>query len=142
MSKKLQKITPKKLFELKNNPLCIFHKGEPKSILNKELIQRQSLTETDVEELKKLHIEKLNLYDLINSTNDKKLLKQYVADIEQIEFSLQKVWKFEQNRNYHEWYYVPRCKCPKSDNAEIKGYDRRIINSKCPLHGIELINEI
>jgi hypothetical protein len=58
--------TTEQIEELKNNPLCIFHNGVPKSILNSRLIQQQGLTEDDVEELKKIHIEKLIVFDLIN----------------------------------------------------------------------------
>jgi translation initiation factor 2 beta subunit (eIF-2beta)/eIF-5 len=127
--------TTEQIEELKNNPLCIFHNGNPKSILNSRLIQQQGLTEDDVDELKKLHIEKLIVLDLINSTDNKIALKNYVHVIELIEFALQKVWKFEQNRNYHDWFDVPKCMCPKLDNYDNKGIDIRIITLECPLHG-------
>lgn len=130
-------ITAEQIEELKNNPLCIFHNGVPKSILNSRLIQQQGLTEDDVEELKKIHIEKLIVFDLINSTDNKIALKNYVELVELIELALQKVWGFPQDRNYHDWFEVPKCECPKLDNYDNKGVDRRIINGNCPLHGIK-----
>jgi hypothetical protein len=45
------------------------------------------------------------------------------------------VWGFDQNPNFHHWYTVPKCRCPKLDNAERWGTSYGIVSGSCPIHG-------
>ena len=55
--------------------------------------------------------------------------------IEDLEFSLQGLWKFPRDANYHTHFLeIKDCKCPRLDNLERRGYGR-ITNMACPWHG-------
>lgn len=109
--------------------------------LNERLIEKQGLDERDVAELERLHVSREVLFEEMENLNpeleeDLSLLKTYVVLLESLEFNMQRVWKFEQDRSKHSWWYrVPHCKCPKMDNADpLMSARGRIINGNCPLH--------
>lgn len=67
-----------------------------------------------------------------------KCFPQHYADpvqvIEDIEFTLQGLWKFTRDVNYHtHWIEIKGCTCPKMDNQERWGTGR-ITVSTCPWH--------
>ena len=69
---------------------------------------------------------------------DRKLLRKSVGVIEGLEFRLQKLWGFSEDRDYHSWWYKhPLCTCPTLDNMDTTGAIMRYINMSCPLHGKE-----
>lgn len=56
--------------------------------------------------------------------------------IEAIEFYMQELWEFPQDRDFHShWYRVKWCTCPKLDNDDNIGEVGRYISSSCPYHG-------
>lgn len=58
-----------------------------------------------------------------------------VQMIEDIEFTLQMLWGFPSDANYHtHWREIKGCSCPTWDNMERIGYGR-VIDSSCPWHG-------
>lgn len=60
--------------------------------------------------------------------------KDAVQLIEDIEYSLQGIWKFERNASYHtHWIEIKGCTCPKMDNAD-HWPTGRIVVSDCPYH--------
>lgn len=103
--------------------------------LNSSLVLRQGVTRDELQELKKLHREKNEIFEDMRSTDDSVELKKFAARVEEIEFEMQKNWHFPQDRNFHEWYKVPKCKCPTMDNQDCRGTSRRIIFADCPVHG-------
>jgi hypothetical protein len=118
---------------------AVKYKGKIDSHLNPLLILKQKLTEEDVEEIKRLHVIRLELFDYMRKPEvvaDKVLLHECANGMEMIEFAMQKAWKFDRDRTKHSWWYrVPNCKCPKFDNEERFGVNHRIINLDCPCHG-------
>lgn len=117
-----------------NTNLDIVYNGEVQYKLNTHLIKRQKISDEKVEELKKLHVEKLDVFNEMRNTDNKEELKALAQKVEDIEFALQKTWGFAENRNFHEWYNVPKCRCPKMDNADNRGTEFRIYNESCPVH--------
>lgn len=112
------------------------------TILNPLLIEKQKLNEEDVAELECLHNAREVLFEEMEGLDpefeeDLPLLKTYVVLLESLEFNMQRVWKFDQTRERHTWWYrAPHCTCPKMDNADpIMSARGRIINGTCPLHG-------
>jgi hypothetical protein len=110
--------------------------------LNERLVTRLGVSDENLEEIKRLHWHKLALFDdmVTNESSEvvlrnKKLYESYVYAIEQIEFKLQELWGFTQNRDFHYWFDVPLCTCPKMDNRERYGTPYRIISGDCKLHG-------
>lgn len=57
--------------------------------------------------------------------------------IEDLEYSLQGLWKFSRNSNYHShWIGIKGCTCPKMDNRDPLYFGRgKIFNFTCKWHG-------
>jgi len=89
----------------------------------------------NLDKIKELHIERLSIYDDMILCTDNIKLKELANDVTKTEFKLQKLWGFPQDENFHRWFDVPKCTCPKMDNAERLGTEYRIINEDCPIHG-------
>ena len=102
-------------------------------MLNQELLKQQSISKEDESKIEQLHIKLQDLKDM--DLEDIPNIPDYVKTIEEIEFALQRLWKFEENESMHShWLSDPKCSCPKLDNRELAGVNRRIISSKCKLH--------
>ena len=110
-----------------------------RSMLNSRLIEIQELSDEDVTRICALHDQLDVLFEQMADMDPKKSQRQLlicVEKIEQLEFDLQAAWKFEQNKNYHTWWYqAPHCICPRMDNADVVGTELRYFISSCPLHG-------
>jgi hypothetical protein len=59
----------------------------------------------------------------------------YVELWEQNEYRLQELWGFPKDPNYHRFWEMAGCTCPKMDNEDAypTGYYTR--SGNCPLHG-------
>ena len=110
------------------------------SILNPTLVKKQELTTEDQMELVRLHELKERMFEqmmLLNpeDLNDNITLRVFADLLESLEYNMQRVWKFDQDSQFHSWWYkVPHCKCPRMDNAD-PIYLHRIVNGNCPIHG-------
>jgi hypothetical protein len=113
----------------------VIYKGIKQYSLNSALILRQKVNLAGVEQLKLLHATKLDIFEKMENENRPNILKAYAKVVEEIEIALQTEWNFAPNINFHEWYKVPKCKCPKMDNHDLRGTDRRVISQLCPIHG-------
>jgi len=120
----------------KINPELIVSYNGHSIVINSRLLDSKNAW-GNIENIKTLHLEKLKVFEKMEKTNNKKELKKYAEKIEQIEFSLQTEWGFPLNKNFHTWYNVPKCTCPKMDNEDNRGTDYRIISEDCPVHGKE-----
>jgi len=103
--------------------------------INTRMLLDRGLGEKELQDIVKLHIEKLKIFELMEQTDETYRLKQYAKIVEYIEYCLQDIWGFPRNKNYHEWYLIPKCKCPTMDNSDCKGSRYQIINGSCPIHG-------
>lgn len=108
--------------------------------LNPRLLQTKQIPESRFDEMVKLHIEKdtiMRYMQLIGGQREiqKVALRQYAKKITKIEFALQGLWGFGQDENFHRWWELPKCSCPKMDNEEHWGTEFRVINQNCILHG-------
>lgn len=115
--------------------LTVIHNDKPVFNLNPAFVEKQGLSETDIEKIKALHVQRLDIFDKMKAESDVASLKSLASEVEQCEFALQEVWGFEKDANMHLWYKVPQCDCPKLDNAERRGSRYKIINEKCKIHG-------
>lgn len=104
--------------------------------LNSRLIAAQNISSKDIAQIKKTHYEKSVIFDKMDQTNDKKKLKALAKKVTELEFKLQRLWGFEVNENYHEWYNVPKCKCPKADNWDMRGTEFKYYSTECPIHSV------
>lgn len=115
--------------------LSIIHKGQFKGNLNKALIEKNQVSPEKVEKIKQLHAKKNEIFDGMSLETSKDMLKAYSKLVETIEYELQALWGFNKDKNHHEWFKVPQCQCPKTDNTERQGTPYQIYNKSCPIHG-------
>ena len=105
-----------------------------KYVLSISLIKKQGLTQKQVDKIKDLNIERL--------MTEAQLEKQYSADQirawynvwEQIQFDLQKAWKFPKDSTYHPSHRLLLCSCPTSENDDRLGHPDKIYSPDCKLH--------
>lgn len=103
--------------------------------LNEGLAIRQKVTDEELKRLVVLHELKLFVFSHMTKNDDPDFLRECADIVTQIEFALQRNWHFPEDENFHEWYLVPGCACPKMDNADCRGTTMRYINMSCPIHG-------
>ena len=106
--------------------------------LNEALLKSQKVSDVQKENIISLHKELRKLFDRVQQMSEKEveaLAYSIRTQVEDIEFKLQENWGFEVSSDYHQyWFYIPHCNCPKMDNRELFGVDRRIYNCSCPIH--------
>jgi hypothetical protein len=114
-------------------------RGVPVASLNRSLIQKQGLTDEEVKEIISLHRERLSLVRLMSQmeASQKEYLKALAERVTEVDYKLQDVWGFPRNVNYHKFFTLPHCLCPKMDNMERLGTPYMIRTKDCPLHGWE-----
>ena len=114
----------------------VYYKGNHIYDLSSDLIELKNLDQKTVTKISRLHTVKTKIYDLITKTKTKTRLRDYGKMLENLEFKLQKLWKFPLQRRYHRFWETPKCECPKLDNLDAYPY-ASIVNKKCPIHGFE-----
>ncbi len=60
----------------------------------------------------------------------------YVELWEQNEYRLQELWGFPKDPNYHKFWEMSGCTCPKIDNEDSYPTGFYIHTQNCPLHGV------
>jgi len=115
--------------------LVIKYKGVVEMSLNPTFVVKQGLLIKEIKTLRRLHLERIKMFEEMKKTKNKRVLRSYVKKLEKLEFALQKAWRFEQDANFHTWWYkAPHCKCPRMDNEDNFGTGMRIISHDCILH--------
>lgn len=99
------------------------------------MIRLQKLSDDDVANINDLNSMKHNIYDIMMRIDDKQQLQHYAADIKNIDFQIQKTMKLPVDENFHRWYEVPKCDCPKDKNADLYGTSHRHYSKTCIIHG-------
>jgi hypothetical protein len=116
--------------------LNINFRNKPISRLNEELVIIRGLDKDDVAKIVKIHEkrwEKIELMKTLDAT-DKRELHALRDEITDLDFQLQDLWKFERNINFHNFFDLPHCTCPKMDNRGRLGSPYKFYAEDCPLH--------
>ncbi len=104
-------------------------------VINSRLVTNQGLDLDEVDKVNKLHKVRNCYLTLMENTDDSVELKRLSLFITQIDFQLQKLWKFKVDSAYHRFWELPKCQCPASDNLDPFGTGHRYTNPNCPIHG-------
>jgi len=102
--------------------------------LNKILVDRNKLSDENVADIERLHRIKHYIFEYMENTDDSEKLKKLANLVELVEYKLQSTWKFNVDKNYHRWFEIPKCTCPKMDNAEYIGTNYKVFNRNCKIH--------
>jgi plasmid maintenance system killer protein len=111
--------------------------GRRITILNGNLAVRQKVTPKELEALKTSHVLKDRIFTLARNTDNMFALRMLANVFETLEYEQQRLWHFPLNKDFHLFFEFPGCTCPKMDNREMLGFDRSVMDSGCPVHGIE-----
>lgn len=119
-------------------PHAVVHQGVVICYLNHnllELLELRDVSPDRVLELKELHCRLYEVYRAMEATDSVWELRKLAKCVTGIEFAQQRAWGFQENENFHRWFEVPKCLCPKMDNTEQLGTLYRLIYRDCPIHG-------
>ena len=112
-------------------------------IANKELLEKQKVTNDQRNNLISLYARLRKEFDIAQELLDKDELDASNAniikeEIQSIEYQMQDNWNFNRDKFKHKyWYRVPGCTCPKLDNEDRWGTIYQVTSKDCPFHGIE-----
>ena len=110
------------------------------TIMNPRLIEQQKISDEDIIELERLHSVREELFDIASDCDlddpaSVATLRTMADLLECLEYSMQRVWKFPQDSNFHTWWIIiPHCVCPRMDNRDNFGTKYRVISGECPVH--------
>ena len=104
-------------------------------VVNSRLVTNQGLDLDEVDKVNKLHKVRNCYLTLMENTDDSVELKRLSLFVTQIDYQLQKLWKFKVDSAYHRFWELPKCQCPASDNLDTFGTGHRYINTNCKIHG-------
>jgi hypothetical protein len=107
-------------------------------MINLKLAEKQKLSQETIKNIEKLHEEVQLILNAMKVTDDKNQLQQLSDDWHNLQFKLQKLWGFKEDINYHPWWELPKCTCPKLDNNDAwpTGFYCKI--QDCPIHGFDI----
>lgn len=106
--------------------------------INPRLVAKQGLTEVEVDAIKALQVKRAVITDAMAAailTGDPVRLAELKLAWTENEFELQDAWKFPRNENFHRFWDIPCCECPRMDNDERWPVGYYIYNAHCPVHG-------
>lgn len=101
--------------------------------LNKTLLKQQGINPETEEGLQATHA----MLELILDKPELVGIDSVSEVVRGLEFALQKLWKFPQNKNFHSYQFMIKgCECPKMDNEELfrSCQPYRYYNMECPVH--------
>jgi len=119
------------------------HQAGGEETLNPIFLARQERSAEDIENIVELHCDLHEVFDQMVDLApwndlDKERLRKLAEDVKDLEFRLQKAWGFEQNAEYHSWWFqLPHCKCPILDNWDQLGTPYGITVTSCLYHGVK-----
>lgn len=97
--------------------------------VDKDLLENKS----NLEKIKNCFIEKFKVWEDIENSEEKDLTI-FDKKLTDIEFNIQTLYGIDEDINYHRFWEIPKCTCPKIDNSLKfpKGdYD---YDEECPIH--------
>ena len=108
--------------------------GIARLILSASFLDRQKCWK-NLEKIKEVSQLRMIIFSMMENTDNRKELRSLAADLTELEFELQDLYKFKRNTNFHRFWELPKCTCPKLDNYESYGTKYYIIDTKCIIHG-------
>ena len=84
--------------------------------LNEKLLDRQDCWD-NLDELKATHLSRLIVEHAMGLTDDAQDIKNLNKTWTELQFKLQELWGFPKNQDYHRFWDIPACTCPKMDNG-------------------------
>lgn len=114
--------------------LTVYYQGKPVTVLNDRLAAKQGVTKDQLEELKRLHTERIDIEYKLQSCRleERKILIHLWYENQLL---LQKTWGFPEDVRFHRFWEMMGCDCPKMDNNDRYPTGFYVINQACHIHG-------
>lgn len=119
----------------------VIYKKKPILQLNRKLAEIQGISDDALDKIKELHRKKAAVYEEIedilqeNGKVEKLDGTMYNLYLTQIEYELQDNWGFPRNTDFHKFWNVPGCQCPRLDNQDRYPLGNYYRSHGCPFHG-------
>ena len=108
--------------------------------INLALAEKQGCSSADIVQIERLHHLRDDIHNLIEIAiihGNRSLTYMLGQSLFPIEAELQKLWKFEVNPAYYQFWGVKGCNCPKMDNRDSYPSGYYYKSSDCWLHWAE-----
>lgn len=104
--------------------------------LNEDLAREQGIGSLELEAIAERHKSLADAFHDAAATSDRHHLRGIARRVEELEFHLQRLWRFDQDASYHtHWLRIPGCTCPVDANIALRGHKLRLIAKNCPVFG-------
>lgn len=120
------------------------HTGKYVTTLNPRMAIAQGVNDDQLAALRASHLLRREIFDLAKENVTNTFALEMLANVfTALETEQQKLWNFKPDPNYHRFFDLPGCKCPKIDNAEAVGTSTKIYSNDCPIHGhwVEIVDD-
>jgi hypothetical protein len=108
-------------------------------MLNQKLVEQQELSQHEVQYIETLHevrLRHIGEMSFLDPKENQDQLLELAGKIRTLDFQLQEAWHFPQDENFHRFWELPHCSCPKMDNEDRWGTEYMIRSVECIFHGI------
>lgn len=123
--------------DTEDDSYTVYYKRKPALRLNARLIIQKNLSKDTIENIKALHVERLQIEETMSNPQITKdqlqtQFKLWTAN----QYLLQAAWNFPEDSNFHPSHRLPGCLCAKLDNDERLGTEFKVITQGCPIHDV------
>ena len=108
--------------------------GKRKMYLNPKFLEMNN-AEHNLELIKELFVKKFKLFSRMERASKRETLRKLADMVTENEFEIQKAFNFEPDVNFHRFWELPKCVCPRMDNLDSWGTNYSIMRADCILHG-------
>lgn len=102
-------------------------------MINMQLANERKLSDEDIKNIIYRQKYRETLAEMY--TSGKYSARLYQEEWTANEFELQKLWGFPEDQQYHKFWKMQGCTCPKMDNEDAYPTGFYVNNGSCPLHG-------
>lgn len=104
--------------------------------LNSRLAARQKVTDDQLQALRASHVVRRTIFDLAEANIQHPTTLRMLARIfDHLENEQQELWNFGVDANFHRFFDMPGCTCPRMDNEDRLGTPFKVYSADCPIHG-------
>jgi hypothetical protein len=96
---------------------------------------QKGLDDDTVSLIKKYHKVEIDLDNELSKETDSNEIKLLIFQWHVIQLKLQELWGFEMDKNYHKFWNLTACTCPKIDNEDRHPSGYYVYSGDCSLHG-------
>ena len=106
--------------------------GVTHTYINPYLVKKQNLSKNQVDKIIQLHIQRIALEEGFNVSHYDG--QKYFDAWTQNQNELQEAWGFDVNQNYHRFWSMKGCSCPRIDNEDAYPTGYYVFSGGCDVH--------